>query len=212
MIMSGRGSEAGIDLESAIAVHDDSSSDEELAPKKKARIGSRSTRVAATTQILMAIKKRHLQNDDHLLAQGSGSGEQATKIGLSESTFDSLAMTHNTTVEFLHYFWTVYFSGDPDRANEVGKLVETLDNSLNRIKAVADTAENEHAVRVEQLKRESEAYTKRTGKRRRFDPESVEGGAKVVNKVAGPLVRAIKSAKEQYEKALLEQTADRVPA
>lgn len=196
----------GLDLEAVIGVVDDSSSDEESQPKKKPRVGGRGPRQAATTQILTAIRKRHSQNDDQLLAAGLVSAEQASKLGLSVNVFDSLTMTHNTTVEFLNYFWAVYFSGDPDRATEVARLIETLDKSLDRIKAVADMAESERAVRIEQYKREVEAYAKRTGKRRRYDPDNViKGGAKVVNKVMGPLVRAIGSAKEQFEKALHRQ-------
>jgi transcription initiation factor TFIIH subunit 1 len=99
----------------------------------------------------------------------------------------------------------VYFSGDPDRASEVARLIETLDKSLDRIKAVADSAESERAAKVEQLTREYEAYTRRTGKKKKFDPNNIEGGAKAVNKVMSPLVRAIRSAKEQFERSLHEQ-------
>jgi transcription initiation factor TFIIH subunit 1 len=82
-----------------------------------------------------------------------------------------------------------------------------LEKSLDRIKAVADSAETERAARIEQITKDYEAYTKRTGKKKRFDPNNVEGGAKAVNKIVGPLVRAIRSAKEHYEKTLHEQLA-----
>jgi transcription initiation factor TFIIH subunit 1 len=206
-IMTGKNSSGGLNLGPAIGVEDDSSSDEEDVTKKKVRVGSRSTRAATTTQIVQAIKKRHLQNDDYLSVRSTSSGEQAAKLGLSAGVFETLSMTHNTTVEFLHYFWTVYLSGDPDRAPEVGRLIETLEKSLDRIKAVAETAERERTAKVEQMMRENDAYTKRTGKRRRFDPNSIQGGAKAVNKVVGPLVRAIRSAKENFENALHEQMA-----
>lgn len=196
---------AGLNLESAIGVDDDSSSDEESTPTKKARIGSRSTRAAATSQIIKAIKQRHLHNDDYLSAHAAASGEQAAKLGLSQSVVDSLTMTHNTTVEFLHYFWTVFLSGDAERANEVGKLIETLDKSLDRIIAVAESAESERIAKVDQLRKDNEILTQRTGKKRKFDPNSITGGAKVVNEVVSPLVRAIKSAKDQFTKALHEQ-------
>ncbi|KAF2652658.1 RNA polymerase II transcription factor-like protein [Lophiostoma macrostomum CBS 122681] len=204
--ISGSNGGDGLDLQAAIGVvDDDSSSDEESASNKKIRIGSRSSRVAATLQINKAIRKRHLHNDDYLLSQNAASSEQAAQLGLSQSVFDTLTMTHNTTVEFLHYFWTVYFSGDPDRAIEIGKLVETLDKSLDRIKAVADSAEAERTAKVEKLVKDNETYTQRTGRRRKFDANSVTGGAKVVNNIASPLIRAIGSAKEQFEKALREQ-------
>lgn len=207
---SGRGK--GLNLESVIGVQDDSSSDEEACPKKKAKVGSRATRAGATSQIIKAIRKRHLYDDDYLLSHGAASGEQAAKLGLSQSVFDALAMTHNTTVEFLHYFWTVYLSGDPDRANEVGRLIETLAKSLDRIKAVADSAEGERTTKVDHLKRENESYAQRTGKKRKFDPNSVAGGARVVNEIVSPLVRAIRSGKEQFEKALHDQMAAAKPS
>lgn len=205
----GRNSTAGLSLESAIGIQEDSSSEEEeaTATQNNVRVGSKRGRAAATTQIIRAIKKRHLLNDDYMSALSLVSSEQAVKLGISQSVFEALAMTHNTTVEFLHYFWTVFLSGDPDRANEVGRLIETLDKSLDRISAVAESAESEWAARVDQLKRENEAYTKRTGKKRRFDTNSVEGGAKAVNKIVSPLVRAIRSAKDQFETALHEQMA-----
>ncbi|KAF2276659.1 uncharacterized protein EI97DRAFT_376707 [Westerdykella ornata] len=206
-IMSARSKAGGVNLETVIGVEDDSSSEDEAKPRKVVRIGARSTRSAATSQIIKAIKQRHLHNDDHLAFHAAGSGEQAAKYGLSQELFDSLAMTHNTTVEFLHYFWSVYLSGDPDRAGEVGRLIETLDKSLDRIKAIADSAESERSAKIDLLMKENEAYAKRTGKRRRFDPTKVEGGAQAVNKMVGPLKRAIRSAKDQFEKSLHEAMA-----
>jgi transcription initiation factor TFIIH subunit 1 len=206
-VIEGKGKSGGFNLGSALGVEEDSSSEEEGVARKRTKVGSRSTRTAATTQIIKAIKKRHLHNDDILSFQKTASSEQAARLGFSQTVFDTLAMTHNTTVEFLHYFWTVYLSGDPDRASEVARLIETLDKSLDRIKAVADNAESERAAKIGQLTREYEAYTKRTGKKRKFDPNNIEGGAKAVNKVVSPLVRAIRSAKDQFEKALHEQLA-----
>jgi transcription initiation factor TFIIH subunit 1 len=194
-----------LNLEPVLGVQEDSSSDEEGSAKKRVKVGSGSARAAATTQIVKAIKKRHLHSADFFSFQNTASSQQASKLGLSQSVFNTLTMTHNTTVEFLHYFWAVYFSGDPDRASEVARLIETLDKSLDRIKAVADSAESERAAKVEQLTREYEAYTRRTGKKKKFDPNNIEGGAKAVNKVMSPLVRAIRSAKEQFERSLHEQ-------
>jgi transcription initiation factor TFIIH subunit 1 len=116
-------------------------------------------------------------------------------------------MTHNTTVEFLHYFWVVFFSGDVDRAIEAARLIETLDKSLDRIKAVADTAERERAAALEKKIKDNEMYAQRTGKRRKFDPNSIKGGAKAANEIVKPLVRAIGEAKEQYQRAFQEQMA-----
>jgi transcription initiation factor TFIIH subunit 1 len=205
-IPTGQGNNGGINLESAIGVVDESSSDEENSPaKKKAKVGSRSSRSTATSQITKAIYKRHALGEDFLLTQVVSSSSQALKLGISEQLFDSLAMTHNTTVEFLHYFWAVYYSGDADRANEVAKLIETLDKSLDRIKAVADAAEGERTAKIEKTKQDNEAFFQRSGRRRKFDSNNVKGGAKAVNGMVEPLRRAIDAARKQYQTVLNEQ-------
>lgn len=194
-------------LQSIMGVEDASSSDDEAGAQKTVRVGGRSSRSAATSQIFKAIQRRRLHNDDYLLSQTTTSREQAARMGLSESVFDDLAMTHNTTVEFLHYFWAVYYSGDADRAQEVAKLMETLDKSLDRIKAAADAAEAERVAKVEKLKRDHDLYLQRSGRKKKFDPNSIKGGAKAVNEIVEPLARAINAARQQYQTALKEQLA-----
>jgi len=196
-----------LNLESAIGVQDDSDSEEDNdGPQKKRRVGGKASRNSATAQIMEAIRHRHLYTDDYSTSN-SAPAVQASKFGLASGIFDSLAMTHNTTVEFLHYFWTVFLSGDPDRAVEVQKLVETLDKSLDRIAAVAASAEKERVLRVEKAKKQVEDYIQRTGKRRKFDTNSIKGGAKAVNNMMAPIVRAIKAATDQYRRAYETQMA-----
>jgi transcription initiation factor TFIIH subunit 1 len=195
----------GVDLETTLGINDDSSSDEENAVAKKKKIGGKSSRTAATSQIVAAIKKRHLHDDDYSSSKIIPTSEQAKKLAVSESVLDNLSMTHNTTVEFLHYFWAVFHSGDPDRANEVAKLIETLDKSLDRIKAVANTADAERALQVDRYRKEVESYNQRSGKKRKFDPDHIKGGAKAVNQIVEPLLRAINAARSQYQSALQEQ-------
>jgi transcription initiation factor TFIIH subunit 1 len=195
----------GVDLQTTLGIDDDSSSDEEKATSKKRRVGSKSSRTAATSQIITAIKQRHLHDDDYSSSKSVPISEQAKKLAVSESVLDNLTMTHNTTVEFLHYFWAVFHSGDPDRANEVAKLIETLDKSLDRIKAVADAAEAERVTQVERYRREVDSYNQRSGKKKKFDPDNIKGGAKAVSQVVEPLLRAINAARSQYQKALQEQ-------
>jgi len=204
-IANGQGQTGGINLQSAIGVDDDSSSDEESSVDKKFKVGSKSSRKAATSQIAKSIRRRHLLSEDHLSLQATISSEQVQQLGLSEQLFDNLTMTHNTTIEFLHYFWAVYYSGDADRASEVAKFIETLDKSLDRIKAVADAAESERTRLIEAKREENERFAQRTGRKRKFDPNNIKGGAKVVNGLVGPLVRAINTARQQYQAALQEQ-------
>ncbi|KZM28528.1 RNA polymerase II transcription factor B subunit 1 [Ascochyta rabiei] len=202
----------GTDLYSKIAINDDSDSEDENSAPKKPKVGSRSSRTAATSQIIAAIRKRHLHEDEHPSAKGVMNSEQAAKLGITDTILDNLTMTHNTTVEFLHYFWNVYHSGDPERANEVAKLIETLDRSLDRINAVANAAEAERTARIEKAQRENELYTQRTGRKRRFDPEAVKGGANAIAQVVQPLKRAIDAARSQYQAALNEQLGQVAPA
>ncbi|KAJ6283186.1 hypothetical protein J3E71DRAFT_214748 [Bipolaris maydis] len=197
-----------VDLHSLIEINDESSSDEEESvPKKKTKVGSRSSRKAASSQILSALKKRHLHNDDYSSSKSIPTTERAKELHVSEAVLDNLTMTHNTTVEFLHYFWAVFYSGDPDRANEIARLIETLDKSLDRIKAVADMAEAERAARIEHARKENEFSNQRERKKRKFDPEAIRGGAKAVNQIVDPLLRAIDAARRQYQTALREQVA-----
>ena len=202
----------GTDLHSKLAINDDSDSEEESGAPKKPKVGGRSARTAATTQIIAAVKKRHLHEDEYPSAKGVLNSEQAAKLGISDTILDNLTMTHNTTVEFLHYFWDVYHSGDPERANEVAKLIETLDRSLDRINAVADAAEAERAARIEKAQRDNEMYTQRTGRKRKFDPEAVKGGANAIAQIVQPLKRAIDAARTQYQTVLNEQLGQVVPS
>ena len=75
---------------------------------------------------------------------------------------------------------------------------------MDRIKAVADDAEAERMKEVEKVKKQVREHYERTQKKLRFDPESIGGGAKVVNQLLGPTVRAIGVAVGEYRKAVRE--------
>lgn len=204
-IVANQTEKGGINLQTAIGAEDDSSSDEESNATKKPKVGSRSSRKGAYSQIFNAIKQRQRLGDESVTSSDTQSKEEAIKLGVSDQVYDNLKMAHDTTVEFLHYFWAVFYSGDPERANEVAKLVETLDKSLDRIKAVADLAETERSERVRYLTEENDRYVKRTGKKRKFNPDIVPGGTKAVNGFVEPLRRAIDKARHEYQTALQEQ-------
>ena len=201
------GHSSTVDLHSIIEINDESSSEEEDSAPKKTKVGGKSSRSVASSQILAAVRKRHLHNDDLSSSKSIPTSQRAKELDVSTAVLDNLTMTHNTTVEFLHYFWAVFYSGDPDRANEIAKLIETLDKSLDRIKAVADMAEADRVARIEQARRENELSNQRERKKRRFDPEAIKGGAKAINQIVNPLLRAIDAARRQYQKALQEQVA-----
>ncbi|KAF2178355.1 RNA polymerase II transcription factor [Zopfia rhizophila CBS 207.26] len=205
-ISAGKSKTHEFNLESGIGVvEEESSSDEDTGAKKRARVGSRSARTAATAQIINAVGQRHLHDDDYLSSRDTATSEQAAKMGLSKTVFDTLAMTHNTAVEFLHYFWAVFLSGNADRAGELEHLVGTLSRSIDRVQAVADSAEKERKAKMEKLKKDYEILAQK-GKRRKFDPNSIKGGAKAVNTMMSPLVRAIDTAQQHYRKAYQAQS------
>ncbi|KAL9130648.1 MAG: hypothetical protein Q9217_001218 [Psora testacea] len=200
------------DLSTAIGVNDDSdSSDEEHTVNgTDGHVGSKAALAAATTQMLAAISQQRLQNDNEIYASSSGFStvQYSSTSGLPQAIFDRLSLTHATTTEFLQHFWTAFLSGDPARAEEIGKLVETLDRAMDRIKAVADDAEKERQKEVDKWKRQVTEYFERTGRKRRVDYESIPGGAKAVDQLLAPTVKAIEVAEREYRKALREQQVE----
>lgn len=197
-------------LETAIGVDNDSSSSSDdgegdPGPKKKRHVGSKSSLSAATSQILAAIAQQRSQTDDLSSSSASFSTTGAPSLstsGLSPALFDRVSLTHATTTEFLQHFWHAFLSGDPDRADEIAKLVETLDRAMDRIKAVADDADAERNVEVARLKQQLRERFERTKRKVKFDFDSIGGGAKVVNQLMAPTVKAIQVAGEKYKKAL----------
>lgn len=198
-----------LNLSQAIGAQSDSedSDDDEAsnqaadsAKKTKApKISSKSALTDATNDIIASISAR----------RSADSGEGATTLGLSQNTFDTLTMTHNTTIEFLHYFWMLFVSGDGSRSAELARLVETLDKSVDRIAAVASTAEKEKTQQVDHLKRQMQNMNQRSNKRRKLelDLESIGGGRKVVEDMIGPTIKALGTATARYKKAFEEQSA-----
>lgn len=185
---------------------DDSDDDEETpsnqtngtAPKKKLKVGSHAAISNASNDIMGSIRqRRHAEATD-----------PDPLNGLSQATFDALTMTHNTTTEFLHYFWTLFLSGDASKSNELAQLVSTLDRSLDRINAVAQQAEDERQKRIELRKEEDKLHFERTKKRRKTNYESMAGGRKVVEAMVRPTVQALDRATTAYRKAFEEQTKE----
>ncbi|CAK4031058.1 RNA polymerase II transcription factor B subunit 1 [Lecanosticta acicola] len=196
-------------LDRAIGYQTDDDSDDEdeesthqsngTAPKKKAKLGSHAAISVASKDIMESIRqRRHAQSSDPTALHG-----------LSQATFDTLTMTHNTTTEFLHYFWSLFLSGDASKSNELAQLVSTLDRSLDRINAVAAQAEAERQKLIEAAKREDKLHLERTKKRRGTNYEmAFGGGRKVVEAMVRPTVQALDRATTAYRKAFEEQTKE----
>lgn len=209
----------GVNLEAAIGVHEDSSSDSDsdsgMQKKKKHRVGSKAARAAATSHVMQLIRTRRAQtsaSDFSSFDAPTGTfaplstDTAASETGVSSHVLDQLSMTHNTTVEFLHYFWAVFLSGDPDRAGELSTLAQTLEKSIARVEAVGDAAEKEREEKLEKLRRHAEEVERRTGKKRRVDAASVKGGKEEVMRVAEPTLKAVKEAVDRYRAELEKQT------
>ncbi|KAG2419484.1 hypothetical protein HFD88_004280 [Aspergillus terreus] len=159
-------------------------------------VGSRTNLHRAATQILDAIRERQAQTE---VTAASNT------YGLSGSLYDRLTLTHATTTEFLHQFWQAFLSGNPDRAGEVASLVESLQRAMERIKAVAQDAEADRQVEVNQRKQKARAFQEATGQKRRINVEGVPGGEKVVHQLLGPTIRALETALGKYQAALAEE-------
>ena len=194
---------ADVDMASAIGVDDDSS-DSDPGDPHPSHVGSKASLRGATTRLFDAIAQQRAQNED-LAPRGLSSAQAASTCDLSPTIFDRLSLTHATTTEFLHHFWLAFLSGDSLRAEEIARLVETLDRAMDRIRAVADDAEAERRKEVEKLKKQVRDHYERTHKKLSFHPDSVKGGAKVVNQLMGPTVSAIGVALRKYKEALVQE-------
>ncbi|KAF8856715.1 hypothetical protein BDZ45DRAFT_745187 [Acephala macrosclerotiorum] len=190
--------DGGLDLRTAIGVLDDSDSEDE--EEKVGHVGSKSSLADAQKQILEGIAARRLQLE--------GSSAQSSLSGLSQKLFDRLTLTQATTTEFLHHFWLVFVSGDPDRAGELARMVETLDRALDRINAVAADAEKERDEIIRKQKQHIRDVYASSGKKMQWNPNSVGGGEKVVREMMEPTIRALSKATKEYRKALAAEGVD----
>ena len=195
-------------LSTAIGVDPDSdSSDDDASNPKKPHVGSKSSLLAATSQMLSLINDQRVQDEDLLSSSSAFSTAQvASASGLSPAIFERVSLTHATSTEFLQHFWSAFLSGDPSRATEIRNLMETLNRAMDRIGAVASDAEAERSKEVEEKKKQVRDFYERTGQKRRVDYEGIKGGAKAVNALLAPMVRVIGVARREYEKALREQS------
>jgi transcription initiation factor TFIIH subunit 1 len=189
----------GLDLRTAIGVNEESDSEDE-SEDKHPHVGSRNSFVDAQKQIFEGIAQQKTQMD--------GSDPHSNLSGLTQALFDRLTLTHATTTEFLHHFWSVFLCGDPDRAGELAKLVETLERALDRINAVAADAEKERNDLIRSEKQKIRDLWEKTGKKRQFKPEMVRGGEKVVREMLEPTIFALDKASREYRKALAAEGVD----
>lgn len=190
----------GIDLHTGIGFNEESDSDEDdedggAQTKKRAHVGSRSVLRAADKEIMGGVRQQRSQKYGH-------ASDATTPIGLPQHLADKCALTHATTIEFLHQFWSAFLSGDPDRAAELQYLADSLSNSAKRIIAVADEATGERDETIRRRKKEIRDHYERTGKKIRWKADMVGGGRDAVIKLMQPALDAIDKARADYTRAL----------
>ncbi|KAI2617389.1 hypothetical protein GGR54DRAFT_607561 [Hypoxylon sp. NC1633] len=186
-------SAGGVDIHASLGIVDDSDSEDE--GDRPPHVGSRASRKGAQKQILDGMTQRRAQ----LYGYGS---DETSPMGLPPDVTQTCNLTHATTMEFVHQFWSTFLSGDPDRAVELGYLAEALKRSKDRIDAVAVDAEK---VREEQIKRRKEEIIQiyeRTKRKVKFNPKSVRGGREAVLKLMEPTLRSLDKAIADYQRAL----------
>jgi transcription initiation factor TFIIH subunit 1 len=187
----------GLDLRKAIGVEDESDSDDD-EQEKTTHVGSKGALIDAQKQVFEGIAQRR--------SEMNGSDVASSLSGLSQSLFDRLTLTHATTTEFLHHFWIAFLSGDPDRAEELSRMVETLERARERINAVAADADDERNKVIVKKKQQIREVWEKTGKKMQWNPDSVAGGAAVVMEMLEPTINSLDKASREYKKALAEGT------
>lgn len=193
----------GIDLHAGIGYNEDSEDDSDGESKKQhAHVGSRSVLRAAEREILAGVAQQRSQKFSD---PASSSTDSSSPMGLPPALAAKCSLTHATTIEFLHQFWSAFLSGDPDRAMELQYLAESLAKSRERIEAVAEEAAAARDEEIKRKKQEIWAVYEKTRKKIRWKPEQVGGGRDAVMKLMGPTLDAMKQARDDYDRALLAE-------
>ncbi|KAI8963027.1 hypothetical protein F5Y11DRAFT_320618 [Daldinia sp. FL1419] len=186
-------STGGVDIHASLGIDDASDSEDEGG--KVPHVGSRASRISAQKQILESMGQRRSQ----LFGQDS---DEASPMGLPADVAHSCQLTHATTMEFLHQFWSTFLSGDPDRAVELGYLAEALKRSKDRIDAVAVEAENVRNAQIQKRRDEILEIYERTKRKVKFNPKTVRGGKEAVFKLMEPTIQSLDKAIADYQRAL----------
>ncbi|KAI1104445.1 hypothetical protein F4804DRAFT_307313 [Jackrogersella minutella] len=183
----------GVDLHASLGIDDDSESDDE--GQKPAHVGSRASRKTAQKEVLDSMAQKRAQLFGH-------DSDETSPMGLPPDVTQTCNLTHATTMEFMHQFWSAFLSGDPDRAVELGYLAEALKRSKERIDAVALEAEKAREDQIKRRKEEIIEIYERTKRKIKFNPKTVRGGKEAVYKLMEPTIQSLNKAIADYQKAL----------
>ncbi|KAG6119672.1 hypothetical protein E4U14_004973 [Claviceps sp. LM454 group G7] len=184
----------GASLQAAIAFADNSDSEDEDGDKLM-QVGSRNAIKAAEKDVMNGVLQQRAQ-------KYGDSGDATMPMGLPVPITEKCTLTHATSIEFLHQFWTAFLSGDADRASELQYLAESLQNSVARISAVADEADAERDTTIRKRKVEIREHFQRTGKKIRWKAEMVGGGRDAVVNLLQPVLDALQRGQDDYSRAL----------
>jgi transcription initiation factor TFIIH subunit 1 len=187
------GATVGVDLQATINYDEGSDSEDEDSKSKGST--SRTATMAAEKEVMDGILQQRVQKYGH-------SSDATTPMGLPTSLVEKCTLTHATTIEFLHQFWTAFLSGDPDRAGELQYLAESLKRSTARISSVGDEAEKAREEIIRKTKHEIREHFEKTGKKIRWKSENVGGGRNAVMKMMQPTLDALDKAQADYGRAL----------
>ncbi|PNY23170.1 RNA polymerase II transcription factor B subunit 1 [Tolypocladium capitatum] len=180
-------------LQAAIEFDDESDSDDD--EQKRSRVGSRAAIKAAEKEVMDGVLQQRSQKYGH-------ASDPTSPMGIPPHIAAKCAITHATSIEFLHQFWNAFLSGEPDRAADLQYLGESLGRSAARVAAVADEAEVEREAIIRRRKQEIRDHFDRTGKRIRWKAEMVGGGRDAVVKMMQPMLDALAKAQGAYRQAL----------
>ncbi len=183
----------GVNIHSSLGIDDGSESEDEEKPQP--HVGSRESRKDAQKQILNSMLQRRAQ----LYGHGS---DDAMPMGLPAEIASNCNLTHATTMEFLHQFWSAFLSGDPERAAELGYVAEALKRSKDRIEVVAVEAEKAREEQIKKRREEILQIYQRTKKKVKHNDKSIRGGREAVTKLMEPVVHSLDKAIADYQKAL----------
>ncbi|KAI0843754.1 hypothetical protein F5Y06DRAFT_10526 [Hypoxylon sp. FL0890] len=186
-------SAGGVDLHDSIGIDDASESEDEA--QRPPHVGSRASRKTAQKQILDSMAQRRAQLFGH-------DSDETSPMGLPADITQICNLTHATTMEFLHQFWSAFLSGDPDRAVELGYLAEALRRSKERIDAVAVEAEKAREELIKRRREEIVHIYERTKRKIKFNSKSVRGGREAVYKLMEPTIKSLDKAIADYQRAL----------
>lgn len=184
----------GLDLHAGIGVDEESDSEDDRP--KKPHVGSRAARTAAARHILGGLAQSRAELYGH-------NSDDMNPMSIPHELAEKAKLTNGTTIEFLRHFWDAFLSGDPDRAQELGYHVESLQRSAARIQAIADEAEAVRRKKIDEERRRLADLYQATGQRAAL--RAVDGGQDAVMTLLGPTLAALAKAQKLYRAALEQE-------